>query len=297
MKTQNLYVVTAATGNIGREVALRLLQAGKRVRVIGRDKAKLAGLEAKGAEAFVANLEDKTAAAQALAGATAIFALIPPNYQADDFRAYQNLVGEALTHGIVQSGAKHVVSISSIGADKSEGNGPINGLHDQEQRLDRLENVNVVHLRPSYFMENLLMQVPLIKGQGITGGAIDGNVKFPMIATKDIAAVAVEYLLALNFQGKTVRELGGARDISMNDATRAIGEAGKKADLKYITFPYEAAKKAMVDGGLSRSASTALVEMSKAINEGTLKFTQPRSAQSTTPTSIEQFSGVFRALL
>ena len=52
------------------------------------------------------------------------------------------------------SGLRHVVFLSSLGADVAEGTGPIAGLHAQEQRLRRLSAVNVLILRAGYFFEN-----------------------------------------------------------------------------------------------------------------------------------------------
>ena len=74
-----MYVVTGATGNTGRVVANRLLDQGKKVRVIGRNRERLQPFVARGAEAFVADLSDQTAVKQAFAGANAVYAMIPPD--------------------------------------------------------------------------------------------------------------------------------------------------------------------------------------------------------------------------
>ena len=86
--------------------------------------------------------------------------MIPPNFTAVDFRAYQNEVGNSIATGIIKAGVKFVVNLSSQGAEFPAGTGPIAGLHDQEERLNRLQGVNVLHLRATYFIENLLMNIP-----------------------------------------------------------------------------------------------------------------------------------------
>lgn len=77
--------------------------------------------------------------------------------------------GNDLFNAIQKSGVPHVVDLGSIGAQPSDGAGPINGLHDNEQRLNGLKGVNVLHLRPTYFLENLLMQVDIIRNMGMAG--------------------------------------------------------------------------------------------------------------------------------
>ncbi len=88
-----------------------------------------------------------------------------------------------------------------------------------------------------------------------------------MIATRDIAQVAAELLLQLDFSGHLTRELLGQRDISMHEATRIIGKAIGKEGLAYVQFPYEQAEQAMLTMGLSQDVSRSLNEMDQALNE------------------------------
>jgi uncharacterized protein YbjT (DUF2867 family) len=48
-----MYVITGATGNTGRVIAERLLKAGKKVRIVGRDPRRLEKFTEKGAESFI----------------------------------------------------------------------------------------------------------------------------------------------------------------------------------------------------------------------------------------------------
>ena len=98
-------------------------------------------------------------------------------------------------------------------------------LARQEKRLNALEGVNVLHLRPAYFLENLLGNIGMIKGMGINGSAIKGDIAFPLVATKDIVEVATTRLLALDFSGKSVLPVLGAKDYTMNEVTKTLGAA------------------------------------------------------------------------
>src|SRR5438132_5258074 len=165
-----MYVVTGATGNTWSVVADRLLDQGKKVRVIGRSMERLQPFVARGAEAFVADLSDQTAATQAFAGANAVYAMIPPNVASPDFRAEQRRVTAAIAAALEHAGVKHAVSLSSVGADKESGTGPVVGLREWEQALNQIPGLNVVHLRAGYFMENTLGQGAAIKAMGKTAG-------------------------------------------------------------------------------------------------------------------------------
>ncbi|MBI3604825.1 MAG: SDR family NAD(P)-dependent oxidoreductase [Nitrospirae bacterium] len=291
-----MYVITGATGNIGKPLAEMLLSKGQKVRVVGRSKERLKSLIEKGADPFTGSVDDTSAMAHAFSGAKAIFAMIPPDPTAKDTRAHQNKIGEALAKAIVQSGVKYVVNLSSVGAHLSEKVGPVTGLYDQEQRLNQLKEVHLLHLRPTYFMENLLWNAGLIKNMGINGTSLKGDISIPMIATRDIAADAAERLLHLDFSGKSTRELLGQRNISMNEVTEIIGKTINKPGLKYMQFSYEESEKAMVGMGLSQDYARALNELTRAFNEGILKPTEKRTEKNSTPTSFEEFAKTFAAI-
>ncbi|HSQ78734.1 MAG TPA: nucleoside-diphosphate sugar epimerase, partial [Nitrospirota bacterium] len=119
-------------------------------------------------------------------------------------------------------------------------------------------------------------------------GAVRGDFKLPMIATKDIAAYAAVRLINRDFTGSSVRYLLGQRDLSMIEATGIIGRKINKPDLAYVMFPYDEAEKGMIVGGLSPDVSRLYIEMSRAFNEGRIK-SEERTAENTTPTSFETF--------
>lgn len=284
-----MYVIIGATGNIGRVIAETLLAQGEAVRVIGRDEAKLKALVEKGAEARAGSVDDAAFLREAFSGATAVFVMTPPAYTDENVRARGNQIGAAIGEALAAAKVSHVVHLSSLGGELTEGTGPILAAHDQEERLDAIEGLNVVHLRPTYFMENLLGNIGLIQSAGINGGPLRPDLSFPLIATRDIAAAAVEELTGRAFTGSSVRVLLGTEDHTMADITRRIGQAIGRPDLAYVQFPYDQATEAMVGMGMSRDAATGMVDLNRTMNEERGIRALPRDARSTTPTTIDQF--------
>ena len=284
-----MYVVTGATGNTGKIVAQHLLAKHQPVRVIGRSAERLQPLVAKGAEAFVADITDAAALTRAFTGARAVYAMVPPNYATADFRAYQEQVIESLAAAIERSGTKHVVALSSIGADKPDKTGPVAGLHVLENRFSRIPGLNLLLLRAGYFMENTLAQAGIIKTMGAAAGPVRPDLKLPMIATRDIGAFAAEALLNLQFTGTQRPELLGQRDLSYTEVATIIGKAIGKPELGYVQAPDEQLRPALKQMGMSENVANQILELAAALNSGHVRALEPRTPRNTTPTSYETF--------
>jgi uncharacterized protein YbjT (DUF2867 family) len=269
------------------------LSQAKKVRCIVRTPEELQQFSSEGAEASVGSLDDIYFLTKAFSDAAAVFTMIPRDYSVPDFRAYQNKVGASIAEAIERSGVKYVVNLSSQGAHLPDRTGPIKGLHDQEERLNRLRDVNILHMRPTYFMENLFMYIPMIKNMNIAGSAINGDLKFAMIATKDIATAATEHLIRMDFVEKSIRDFLGQRDLSFREALSIIGKRINRPDLKYVQFSYKDSRKGLLAAGLSEDMTNLIIEMSRALNDGLFAVNVPRTKENTTATSIEEFADTF----
>jgi len=285
-----MYVITGATGHTGSIVAKTLLGLGQKVRAIGRSADRLESLSAEGAEPFVCDITDAATLTKAFSGAKAVYAMVPPSMTSQNYRADQDRSSNAIAEAVEKARVEYVVSLSSIGADKAQGTGPVAGLHYLEQKLNRIPGLNALHLRPGYFMENTLAQVGIIQTMGITAGPVRGDLALPMIATRDIGAAAAKALLELDFTDKQIRELLGQRDVSYDDATTIIGKAIGKPDLKYVQLPVEQVRGAFLQMGMSENVSDLILEMSAALNSGSMEALEERTAENSTPTSFETFA-------
>lgn len=284
-------VVTGATGHVGGRVADRLLEAGHEVRAVSRDEERLRPLVERGAEPRAGSLEDPDFVAGLLEGAGAAFLMIPPVLE--DYAGFQRRVSEACATGLPGSGVDRVVSLSSVGAHVSEGTGPILGLRRNERRLDEVEGVDVLHLRPSFFMENYLEEMgalEMIREQGVLGSPLRADLPLAQIATRDIGDEAAERLVAGDFDGRSTRELLGPRDYTMEETARILGSAVGKPDLPYVRFDYDDVRASMVDGGMPEATADGYVEMYRAFNVGRVQPREERSPANTTPTTMEAWA-------
>jgi uncharacterized protein YbjT (DUF2867 family) len=284
-----MIAIVGASGNTGSVVAEKLLAGGKKVRVIGRDAGRLARLTSRGAEAFVADATDAAGLTKAFEGASAVYAMVPPNISAPDVPAYQSRVSDATAAAIAKAGVPKAVLLSSIGADKPGKTGPVTGLHHLEQKLNSIAGLDAIFLRAGYFMENLLPQVAVIQKFGMLAGPLEADLSLPMIATRDIGAAAADLLLKPDFTRKQPRELLGQRDVTYTELASMIGNAIGKPGLSYTKLPALMLRPALKQIGMSGSMVDILLEMAEALNSGYMVPLEPRSPANTTPTSIEIF--------
>ncbi len=283
-----MYVILGASGNTGHIAAKTLLSRGKTVRAVGRSAEHLQPLMAQGAEAFIADITDESALAKAFDRAEAAYVMLPPNPASNDFRGFQERISDSIAKAAKKSGVKNIVALSSIGADKTSGTGPVVGLHDFEEKLNQLA-ANVLSLRAGYFMENTLPQVGVIRAMHSAVGPLRADLKVPMIATQDIGAAAADALTELTFRGKQTLELQGQRDLDYSEATTIIGNAIGRPKLGYIHAPDDQIRAALVQSGMSDSFAGLILEMAAALNSGHMRALESRGPRNTTPTPFEAF--------
>jgi len=288
--SSDMITVMGATGQTGNEIANRLLNAGEPVRAIGRSARKLAALAGAGAEPLAGDATDPEFLTAAFRGADAVYTLIPYDPRSPGYRAAADRQGAAIATAARNAGVRHVVALSSVGADLPAGTGFIAALHAQAQRLRTLDGTNLLILRAGSFFENFYASLDLIKHEGVNGDSVAPDVRIPMIATRDIAAVAAEALQTRNWTGVVVRELLGPRDLSYAEATTIIGERIGRPDLAYVQFSDADMVAALTGLGFAEDFANLHVELNQALSDGTTVSREGRTAANTTPTRFEDFA-------
>ena len=228
------YVITGSLGHISKPLVKALVAAGNEVVVISSNAARTKEIEQAGATAAIGSVDDIGFLKRSFAGAHAVYTMVPPNFAASDWKGYIGQVGKNYAEAIAANKIPYVVNLSSIGAHLPDGVGPVSGLYRAEQALNGLKDTHVLHLRPAYFYINLLANIGMIKHAGFIGGnysAADNS--FILVHPNDIAAVAAQALLNLNFTGHSVQYIA-SDETSTDSIASTLGKAIGKPDLKWV---------------------------------------------------------------
>jgi uncharacterized protein YbjT (DUF2867 family) len=280
-------VVATPTGNIGGVIVQRLLQAREPFTVLARNPDKLSDDVRSRASVQVGSLTDAAFVARATQGATALFWLTPGDITVTDPRGYYETIAQSVAGAVRENRISYVVNLSSTGAHQETGVGPVSLLGIVERAIEEAGQ-NVLHLRPGYFFENFLMQIESIRTANSIFNPVRPDASLPMIATRDIAEVAANYLRARDWTGRQVRGLHGPTDLTFAAATDIIGEAVGR-QLTYVPVAPEQMRQTLLSFGASPAIADLYLEMDAAFDTG-LTPAEPRTPETTTPTSLAQWA-------
>lgn len=279
--------ITTPTGHIGSKLTERLVETKKEITLIARYPEKLNGLKKRNVRIVEGTHDDPKIVREATRGADALFWLTPPNFTVDDIRSYYQTFGRAAARAIDENKIPFVVHLSSLGADLDAGTGPVLGLHDNERILNDAAE-NIVHLRPGYFMENLLMQIPALKEHGKIFTTFNGATKIPMIATFDIAKRAFEILSDFRRNGHHVVELHGPGAVSYDEVADALSEILKRK-ITHVQITPQQSEQLLISMGVSAHVAEMFNDLAASVENGAAVFREPRSESNSTETSLPVF--------
>ena len=273
-----MLVIAGVTGHVGSVVAKELLAKGQKIKVIVRDAAKGAEWSKKGAELAVGSLDDQAFLTGALRGAKAFFALLPADMRGD-FYANQRKTADAIAGAVKASAVPHVVMLSSVGADQATGNGPVRGLHYLENALTNA-GTRLSAIRAGGFQENVDQALAPAKKAGIYPSFMpSADMAVPMIATRDIGALAAELMLTQPAKNEIVDLLGPA--YSARQVAEKLGQKLGKP-LQVVDVPQSGWVGALTQGGVPQQVAEALAEMYAGFASGNLRPKGDRLVQGKT---------------
>jgi uncharacterized protein YbjT (DUF2867 family) len=236
-------VVTGATGNVGRPLVSELVAAGVRVRAVTRTPDTAT---------FPDGVEVATSAADALAGASAVF--LNSRALGDDLADVVALAQ--------RSGTTKLVALSAINADDDFSRQPSRVRGDRNKEVEQLaveSGLDWVSLRPAVFASNFVgMWSAQIRAGDVVGGPYAAASAAPIVET-DIAAVAAHALLTDELVGQQI-PLTGPHAFTNSELVHVIGTVLGRP-LRYVEVPPDVIRERFVALGLGAEFADAYAAM------------------------------------
>lgn len=257
-------IIAGSLGNISRPLSQELIQNGHELTIISHNPERITEIGKLGAKAAIGSVTDLSFLSQTLMGADAAYVMVPPNMGVIPTAN----AGKVFADAVQDSGVKRVVLLSSLGAERPEGTGPIAGLHPVERYFQEIPGLSLTIVRAGYFYINFYNDIPLIKNAGIIGSNYSGETLIPLVHPKDAAQSIAEELQqhpASNDVKYVVSDYRSARDIA-----QILGnEVGK--DLTWVSFSDEQLQNGMTEAGVPEELAALFVEMGNALEENKLQ--------------------------
>jgi uncharacterized protein YbjT (DUF2867 family) len=280
-----MYLITGATGNVGREVVSQLLSQGQKLRVFTRDASKVAHWGDR-VEVAIGDFTQPESFAQAVSGVEGAF-IMNGALDGGDFR---QIIAAAKAQG-----NPRIVFLSTLFAGSPES--PIGQLHKDKEDVIRASGLSGKFVRAGAFMTNAFQWLGTIKAEGAVYNSM-GTGKAAPIAPEDIAAVVVHALIDPGASPE-IFEVTGGELLSVPEQVGILAQALGKP-IRSVDVPTESAVQGLLRAGLPAPVAAAVAQSFEAIRDGRMAIIKdtvrkvtgrhPRTFQSWAKEHAPQFA-------
>lgn len=265
-----MFLVTGATGQVGRHVVEGLLAEGHEVRALSRtpERAKLP----EGVEVVQGDLTYPESVASALRGVRALYLLV-----SGEDTAVMDLARKA--------GVGHVVLLSSQAVETHPGNA-IALRHLRAEESVRHSGVPWTFLRPGQFASNTLQWASAVRDGGVVRAPF-ADIALPSIHPADVAAVAVAALTRSGHDGQ-VYPMTGPEPIAPPAQVSTLASVLER-DLVFEEIAVEQAKKWMQQHTPAVIVDALLDAISSATEQDAQVLATVENVTGSQPRSFEQW--------
>jgi uncharacterized protein YbjT (DUF2867 family) len=279
--------IAAASGNIGRRTAEKVVKAGAETILLSRRPEQLADLVAQGAIVKSISSDDAPGLIAATKNVDALFWLTPPKLDVFSLSDWYTQTAIAGARAVRENGIDRVVNISAIGAGAKPNLGTVSFTGNVEAIFNQT-GANILHLRPGYFMENFLIQVDSIRRDHTVSFPYPSDHDIPWISTDDIGDEAAKYLLDDRWAGQWTRNLMGAENLTPLE-TAAILSRVLNRPIEYAQVTIESIQQQLAFFGATPDVQTELGHLFRALGDPDGVYATARTPEAITPTTFEQF--------
>lgn len=183
-----MFLVTGATGGLGRRIVRSLRERQMPVRAFVRLTSRYSELEHRGAEIFIGDLQQDKDIEKACRDVQYIISAHggEGNAQRLGYRANIELIDRAK-----EAGVQHFVFISVLGVDRGYEDAPSFKAKREVEKYLIASGLNYTILRPSGFASNLLPLAEQFRETGIYLLIGDRQSRTSIVSTDDLAQIAV----------------------------------------------------------------------------------------------------------
>ncbi|MBP5972383.1 SDR family oxidoreductase [Brasilonema sp. CT11] len=213
-----MFLVTGATGGIGRTVVRLLREQEKQVRAFVRLTSRYSELEHRGANIFIGDLRQEKDIQKACHGVQYIISAHGSGGDALalDYRANIELIDSAKANQV-----QHFVFISVLGADRGYEDAPVFKAKRAVERYLETSGLNYTILRPSGLASDLLPLAERFRETGFYLLVGDPKNRTSSVSTDDLARIVVDSV-TVEAARNQILSVGGPEILTREDIPKII---------------------------------------------------------------------------
>ena len=259
------FIVTGASGQLGRQVVDLLLKAGcSPIVAITRDPSKLTDLAARGVDVRRGDFNVPDTLGPAFAGGKRLLIISTDDLEPGKrLAAHSNAIAAARVAGV-----EHIVYTSLVNPVPES---PItfSADHQDTEKLIEATDADYTILRNNLYTDLLLMSGAQAIGLGqLSTAAADGKAGY--VTRADCARAAAAALM--NEAGRKVLNITGPAAVGQDEVATILSQVSGKT-IPYVPLQAEELVHAMIDKGLPEFMARVFVSFDQAVAEGYLDVT------------------------
>ena len=219
-----MFLVTGATGSLGRRIIEQLREQDMPVRAFVRLNSNYDNLEDRGAEIFIGDLREERDIIKACQGVKYIISShgSGSDAQALDYRANIELIDRAKEDRV-----EHFVFISVLGVDRAYQDSPTFKAKRQVEKYLIKSGLNYTILRPSGFANNLIPLAERFRDTGLYLLIGNAQNRSSIVSTDDLATIAIASVTTEAAKNQ-IFAIGGPEILKREDIPRIFSRVFKR---------------------------------------------------------------------